>query len=329
MPSYTQYKRQVADASEADIESWITVKGNHIPIMKGQSKEEAVKAFIEKKGGESGGGTLIDKRNLPVGVKWSPTDIYGNGTIGGVIGSSDRSKVANCYIEGSIELDENAKIVKVGGVIGAMGSTLSDSVYALVSNNVVSIEAIKFPTNAELYVHRIVGYSNGDTFEYDWKNIDYEKPQSEWPRFYNDTEKCLKDNYVVSELAAIDVTIELNDTTTEGATMERSLLTAEWLAEHDFAFGETIASPWQYEEGELYLWFEKPVEETAVDNVKEDLDVIVWFEGDELVADGEIYLFDVNGRLMLHGDNRINVVGLPAGVYVVRMHHASSKIVIR
>lgn len=55
MPSYTQYKRQVAFDDDNDIESWITVKGNHIPIRKGQSKEEAVKSFIEKKGGESGG----------------------------------------------------------------------------------------------------------------------------------------------------------------------------------------------------------------------------------------------------------------------------------
>jgi hypothetical protein len=61
MPSYTQYKRQVAvvDANEADIESWITVKGNHIPIMKGQSKEEAVKAFIEKKGDKEKGGDYV------------------------------------------------------------------------------------------------------------------------------------------------------------------------------------------------------------------------------------------------------------------------------
>lgn len=53
MPSYTQYLRQMAalDADDSDIESWITVKGNHIPIKKGQSKEDAVKSFIESKGG--------------------------------------------------------------------------------------------------------------------------------------------------------------------------------------------------------------------------------------------------------------------------------------
>lgn len=51
MPSYTQYMRQMAvmDANDDDIESWITVKGNHIPIKKGQSKEDAVKEFISKK----------------------------------------------------------------------------------------------------------------------------------------------------------------------------------------------------------------------------------------------------------------------------------------
>lgn len=53
MPSYSQYKRQLAvlDADDSDIEAWITVKGNHIPIKKGQSKEEAVKSFVERKRG--------------------------------------------------------------------------------------------------------------------------------------------------------------------------------------------------------------------------------------------------------------------------------------
>lgn len=51
MPSFLQYKRHLAvlDADDSNIEAWITVKGNHIPIMKGQSKEEAVKSFIEGK----------------------------------------------------------------------------------------------------------------------------------------------------------------------------------------------------------------------------------------------------------------------------------------
>lgn len=60
MPSYSQYLRQMAimDAKDDNIEAWITVKGNHIPIMKGQSKEDAVKAFIEKKGEKEKGGDV-------------------------------------------------------------------------------------------------------------------------------------------------------------------------------------------------------------------------------------------------------------------------------
>lgn len=53
MPSYMSYMRQMSVLDEdGEIESWITVKGNHIPIRKGQSKEDAVKSFIEKKGGD-------------------------------------------------------------------------------------------------------------------------------------------------------------------------------------------------------------------------------------------------------------------------------------
>lgn len=48
MPSYTSYIRQM-EVLDADDVQWITVKGNHIPIKKGQSKEEAVKEFLAKK----------------------------------------------------------------------------------------------------------------------------------------------------------------------------------------------------------------------------------------------------------------------------------------
>ena len=258
-------------------------------------------------------------------------DIYGKGTIGGVVGSSDRSNIANCYIEGSIELTEALKGGKVGGVIGAMGATLLDSAYALVFNNVVDLKEIKLPADAELYAHRIVGYSNGDSFEYDWDNIDYEKPQSEWPKFYNAPEKCLSNNYVVSNLAAIDATIELNDTTTEGATMSRSSLTLDWLTNHNFVLGETIASPWELnEDNDLGLWFEmlNGDVEVAIENVTEDTKISVWFEGDELVTKGDMMLFNVNGQLVMYGVDRMNVVGLPIGVYVVKTATGMTKVIL-
>ena len=52
MPSYISYKnnlKTILDADDTEIESWITVRGNHIPIKKGQSKEEAVRNFIANK----------------------------------------------------------------------------------------------------------------------------------------------------------------------------------------------------------------------------------------------------------------------------------------
>ena len=261
------------------------------------------------------------------------SDIFAKEIIGGIVGTSDRSKVTNCYVEGVLELAENAEIANVGGIIGVMGSTLSDSVYALVANNIVALEDIKLPSNAvELYAHRIVGYSNGDSFEYDWDNLNSSKPKDEWPKIYNEAEKCLKDNYVVSDLAVIDEAIEMNDTTTEGATMERSLMTIEWLIEQGFVFGENISSPWVVEEGnDIRLWFEvfEEVVPDNVENVLENSEIVVWFEGDELVAEGEMYLFSMAGQLIMRGENRMNVSNLPVGVYVVRAAEGVVKVSIR
>lgn len=49
MPSYNSYKRQMSVLDNDDDITWITVKGNHIPIKKGQNKEDAVKEFFESK----------------------------------------------------------------------------------------------------------------------------------------------------------------------------------------------------------------------------------------------------------------------------------------
>lgn len=92
MPSYSQYKRQMAvmDADDANIETWITVKGNHIPIMKGQSKEEAVQSFLEKKGKSSGGAKKepAQKSGKSSGEKPAFRELKGTKHQGGTIGLS-------------------------------------------------------------------------------------------------------------------------------------------------------------------------------------------------------------------------------------------------
>lgn len=71
MPSYSQYLRQraIMDAQEEDI-TWITVKGNHIPIKNGQNKGEAIKEFFESK--KSGGKKNKTKERVEL------TDLQGN-----------------------------------------------------------------------------------------------------------------------------------------------------------------------------------------------------------------------------------------------------------
>ena len=62
MPSYLSYMRQVMDADEEI--TWITVKGNHIPIKKGENKEDAIKSFFEsKKSGEKSSQTSESKQS--------------------------------------------------------------------------------------------------------------------------------------------------------------------------------------------------------------------------------------------------------------------------
>lgn len=59
--SKKDYENLLAKNSSDDIE-WITVKGNHIPIKKGQTKEQAVKEFIERK--KNSGKTIADRKSV-------------------------------------------------------------------------------------------------------------------------------------------------------------------------------------------------------------------------------------------------------------------------
>lgn len=49
MPSYSQYLRQMAVLDSDDDIQWITVKGNPVPIKKGENKGDAIKSFFESK----------------------------------------------------------------------------------------------------------------------------------------------------------------------------------------------------------------------------------------------------------------------------------------
>ena len=194
-------------------------------------------------------------------------DLYGGNTIGGIVGFSGRSLISNCVVEGTLTLDPKASVGKVGGVVGEVDTDATGTSTAiLVENCLVGVSAISVPEGKDVIAHRVVGFSSGDNYEYDWDNVDWSKPQSEWPRAYFPAEKGFKNNYVVSDLAALDATIQLTDTTTEGATIAWSELTTEWLAAHGYALGETVDAPWEQTAEALVLWFESEIS-TDVENI--------------------------------------------------------------
>jgi hypothetical protein len=193
-------------------------------------------------------------------------DLYSTNTIGGIVGHSGRSKIYNNIVYGTLNLSDTTKVGKVGGIIGHVDTDATGaSTDILAENCLVALTSINVPEGKDVIAHRVIGFSSGDDYEYDWDNVDWSKPQSEWPRAYFAPEKNFKNNYVISDLAPVDATIQLTDTTTEGATMDAALLTQAWLGEHGYLFGDQVAAPWVYGE-QLTLWFEDELS-TGVEDI--------------------------------------------------------------
>ena len=230
-------------------------------------------------------------------------DLYGNSTIGGIVGFSGRSLISNCVVEGTLTLDASATVGKVGGIVGEVETDATGSSNAtLVENCLVGLTSISVPEGKDVIAHRVVGFSSGDNYEYDWDKVDWNKPQSEWPRVYFPAEKGFKNNYVYSELAGVDATILLTDTTTEGATIDPALLTQEWLGEHGFVFGAEVAAPWVYGK-QLTLWFEG--------NISTDLENI-WGNCGDIIGDGKpsAKKIIIDGQMyILRHDGLYNITG--------------------
>ena len=194
-------------------------------------------------------------------------DLYSTNTIGGIVGHSGRSKIYNNIVSGTLNLADSAKVGKVGGIIGHVDTDATGtSTDMLAENCLVALSAINVPEGKDVIAHRVIGFSSGDDYEYDWDNVDWSKPQSEWPRAYFAPEKNFKNNYVISDLAAIDATVQLTDTTTEGADLCATAFLPEWCAEHGFKFGSDVTAPWVWNEGYLTLWFESELS-TGVEDI--------------------------------------------------------------
>lgn len=197
-------------------------------------------------------------------------NLTGTKTIGGVVGTSGRSPIYNCYVEGTIVLDAAATEGEVGGIVGNLeGDATGKATAIVVENCLVGLSEIQVPEAEAVIAHRIVGFSSVNEYEYDWDNVDWDKPQSEWPRIYGQAEKCIRENYVKSDLAAVDATIAQEATTTEGANITNEELTFEWYAAHGFMQGTDTENPWVLG-SEPYIWFETDGINTDVENLWTD-----------------------------------------------------------
>jgi hypothetical protein len=230
-------------------------------------------------------------------------DLYSNNTIGGIVGFSGRSLISNCIVEGTLTLDASATTGKVGGIVGEVETDATGTSTAiLVENCLVGISSISVPEGKDVIAHRVVGFSSGDNYEYDWDKVDWSKPQSEWPRLYFAAEKGFKNNFVFGELAALDATIQLTDSTTEGATIALDELTTDWFGQHGFIFGSELAAPWETGTP-LTLWFEDELS-TGVEDIFGGNcgDVTTGNQSArKIIIDGQLYIIRTDGLYNANG----------------------------
>ena len=232
-------------------------------------------------------------------------DLYSSNTIGGIVGHSGRSKIYNNIVSGTLNLADTAKVGKVGGIIGHVDTDATGTATDMLAENcLVALSAINVPEGKDVIAHRVIGFSSGDDYEYDWDNVDWDKPQSEWPRAYFAPEKNFKNNYVISDLAAIDATVQLTDTTTEGADLSATAFLPEWCAEHGFKFGSDVTAPWVWNEGYLTLWFESELSTGVEDIFGGNCDDILGGENQaakKLIINGQLYVLRHDGLYNITG----------------------------
>ena len=68
--------------------------------------------------------------------------------------------------------------------------------------------------------------------------------------------------------------------------------------------------------------------ESGVDNIISDSNNDISIIGNEIIANGEIYLYNINGQLILKGSDKLNLENVINGVYIAKTTHATKKIIL-
>ena len=239
--------------------------------------------------------------------------IVGVNSVGGIVGCSGRSLINRCYAEGSVEAVGPSMWsgACVGGIAGELAADYSatEGATPVISNCVVNLESIKGfetkdkPDYANQYttIHRIVG-----------KTVINEDPfgQSSMP-----VEYALANNYAVATLPLGEAVQEAVATGVEGASFDT--LTKDFFAGLDYAFGETLESPWAEDENSVVALYFEAIEFSGVENVVVDESEIV-IDGNVITAEGSrIAVYSTSGLLVASGVDAVAAENLTKGIYIV------------
>lgn len=179
-------------------------------------------------------------------------DITAEHTIGGVVANSARGTVTRNHVEGAI-VATGATMWSgycVGGIVGSLNGDYEATGKIVVNANFVGLDAITIdpeavgePSYPGQYdtAHRIVGWSNANS-EPEITGYD-----ENYNPIYGDSatpEAGIKDNYVLTQLSAVNPEIQALNTTTEGEDKSRWDIEIEFMETLGFLYGTDAANPW-------------------------------------------------------------------------------------
>ena len=198
----------------------------------------------------------------------SNANLVGTGVVAGIIGETNRSRISNCYAEGTLAAKGGRFHTYVGGIAGSVQVPATVAKDTVIANCLVGIGGFVLPENAkDVVAHRIVGYTRGDEKMEDW-DVTNDWTDEDWDAYYAGEKEipyvmgkpdiAYFGNYVTSDLAVVDESVLAKDSTVEGATLPASDMTVAFMESHLFQFGETLSAPWVYAPAP-YLWYENAV----------------------------------------------------------------------
>ena len=294
-------------------------------------------AFSGTLAGDVAGGIVGAVSKVGVENAHVNANIEGGSAAGGIVGTveiyqSARGTFNHCYVEGALASD-NDDDPSVGGIAGMVEWANTKSV----TNNVVAVTDITFADEPDLKTaHRIVGHSSGDLpGEIDWESPwwdEAEDPYSHpelWPRLDPVTDEGFNNNYALDWLAPIngDTAMALDANSVEGKSLAESDFSQEFLTQQGFAFGSEATSPWAWEGGKAFLWFEPVVFSGA--SITPAAPQAMRIVNGTLNADGAVDVFSIAGAKVAQGSHSLSLTNLAPGIYIAKSGNTALKFIVK